>query len=77
MDWFSYESLKRLVSNLTGRHNTFAQSVEEVFTEVYNNLETLDERVENIENSNARVENGVLYLNSAVTYNAETKTITL
>lgn len=73
MEWFSYESLKRLVSNLMGRHNTFTQSVTNTFSEVYENLENIDRRVEALENA-TRVENGVLYLNpvSTAEYDAET-----
>ena len=42
MRWFSLASLKALVSEITARENSNMQAVNDTFSEVYDNMETLD-----------------------------------
>lgn len=49
MRWFSLASLKALVSEITARENSNMQAVNDTFSEVYDNMETLDGRIDALE----------------------------
>lgn len=49
MRWFSLTSLKALISEITARENSNMQAVNNTFQEVYDNMETLDGRIDALE----------------------------
>ena len=51
MRWFSLASLKALVSEITARENSNMQAVNDTFSEVYDNMETLDGRIDALEHN--------------------------
>ena len=49
MRWFSFTSLKALVQEMKARESSNMQAVNNTFSEVYENMETLDGRIDALE----------------------------
>ena len=52
MRWFSFTSLKALVQEMKARESSNMQAVNNTFSEVYENMETLDGRIDALEHKN-------------------------
>lgn len=75
MRWFSLASLKALVSEITARENSNMQAVNDTFSEVYGNMETLDGRIDALEHKTDAAYLGNCYCGSVyLGYVSETDT---
>ena len=75
MRWFSLASLKALVSEITARENSNMQAVNDTFSEVYDNMETLDGRIDALEHKTDAAYLGNCYCGSVyLGYVSETDT---